>query len=68
MGFTLAQINAIQPGTVVQPNGTIIRQTPGFAVPVGSPIGTALSGNTILYAGLGLAALLIVGSMFKGRG
>jgi hypothetical protein len=68
MGFTLAQINAIQPGTVVQPNGTIIRQTPGFAVPVGSQINAALggSGNIILYAGLGLAALFIVGSMFKG--
>jgi hypothetical protein len=66
MGFTLAQINAIQPGTVVQANGTILRQNPGYSVPVGSTIASSLgSGNTLLYVGVGLVGLLIVGSMFK---
>lgn len=59
MGFTLAQINAIQPGTVVGPNGQILRQNPGYAVPAGgtASFNSALGGNTLVYVGLGLVAV-----------
>lgn len=65
-GMTLAEINAIQPGTVVSANGAILRQSPGYAVPVGSPVLSSLGGgNTILYLGGALALLLVVGMMGK---
>lgn len=68
MGFDLARINAIQPGTVVAANGAILRQNPGYAV--GSPtsslnLGTG-GGNLLLYGGLAFGALLLVSSM-KGK-
>jgi hypothetical protein len=67
MGFTLAQINSIQPGTVVGPNGQILRQNPGYSVPVGSTISANLgSSSSILYIGLAVVAIVAVGSMFKG--
>lgn len=72
MGFSLAQINAIQPGTVVSANGAILRQNPGYAVPVpgttsiGASIGGA--GGNLLLIGGGLLALVVVFSMMgKGR-
>jgi hypothetical protein len=70
MGFTLAQINAIQPGTVVSANGAILRQNPGYAV--GTPtsalnLGASLGGNTILYIGLAAVALFAFSSMKGGR-
>lgn len=66
-GLTLAEINSIQPGTVVSASGAILRQSPGYAVPVGSPV-TALGGssNILLYAGVGIA-LLFGFSMMSGR-
>jgi hypothetical protein len=70
MGLSLAQINAIQPGTVVSANGAILRQNPGYAVPVGSGTSqraSSLGGNTLLYIGGGLLALLAVGSMMGKR-
>jgi hypothetical protein len=66
-GLTLAEINAIQPGTVVGANGSILRQNPGYAVPVGSTLASSFSslssGNTLLYVGGALVALLVFGSM-----
>ena len=67
-GLTLAEINSIQPGTVVNKDGSILRQTTGYAVPVGSSVSTlasSLSGNTVIYLGVGLVALLVVGSFLK---
>jgi hypothetical protein len=46
-GLTLAEINAIQPGTVVGPNGQILRQAPGFAVPVGSAASLAIAPGSL---------------------
>jgi hypothetical protein len=61
MGFTLAQINAIQPGTVVSANGAILRQNPGYAVP--NPLSAMVSGtgtSSIIYVGLGLVAAVLL--------
>ena len=65
-GLTLAEINAIQPGTVVGPNGQILRQATGLAVPVGSAssitaaLGGGSSSTLLLFAvvGVGLAFAL----------
>lgn len=63
-GFTLAQINAIQPGTVVTAGG-ILRQNPGYAV--GSPTAAAnlgISSNTLMIGGLavvGIGLLMMMG-------
>lgn len=67
MGFDLARINAIQPGTVVSANGAILRQNPGYAV--GSPTGALNVGgsNMLLYGGLAALALLAIASMKGGR-
>jgi len=68
-GLTLAEINSIQPGTVVSANGAILRQSTGYAVPVGSGVSTLTSslasGNTIFYLGFGLLAIFAISSMFK---
>jgi hypothetical protein len=67
-GFTLAEINAIKPGTVVGPQGQILRQTPGYGVPVG---GTALSvsggagGSMLLIGVLVIGGVMLVMSMGK---
>jgi len=63
-GMTLAQINAIQPGTVVGANGQILRQSTGYAVP-GTTLSTALGSNsTLIY---GLAGLAVVALLFMGK-
>ena len=64
-GFTLAAVNSMAPGTVINPNGQIIRQATGLAVPVGTTTGilsTSGSSSTILmFGGLALVALLFMG-------
>ena len=61
-GLTLAEINAIQPGTVVGANGQILRQSTGY--PVGTSASISTSGSSLLlYAGLGLVAVLLIGGM-----
>lgn len=62
-GLTLAEINAIQPGTVVGANGQILRQATGLPVPVGSGVTAALGsgGSTMLLlivAGLAVVFML----------
>jgi hypothetical protein len=67
-GMTLAEINAIQPGTVVSANGAILRQNPGYAV--GTPTGTlnlgtgTISTSTLLMVG-GLAVAAAI--LFMGK-
>jgi hypothetical protein len=62
-GLTLAEINAIQPGTVVGANGQILRQNPGYAV--GTPTGAVnlggISTPMLMLGGLALAAILFMG-------
>jgi hypothetical protein len=64
-GMTLAEINAIQPGTVVAANGAILRQSTGYAVPVGSSVSTTLSSMSsstlLMIGGLALVAVLFMG-------
>ena len=57
-GMTLAQIQSIQPGTVVSANGAILRQSTGLPVPV-----TNVSGNLGVSAspGAGLAIAAVAG-------
>ena len=68
-GMTLAEINSIQPGTVVSANGAILRQATGLPVPVGtSSLTTALgagSGSLLMYGGLALLAIFAVSSLKK---
>jgi hypothetical protein len=64
MGLTLAEINSIQPGTVVGANGQILRQATGLPVPVGTnslttALGTGSSGM-LLLGGLALVAVLML--------
>lgn len=66
MGFDLARINAIQPGTVVSRDGAILRQSPGYAVgspTIGANIG--MSNTTLIVGAVGLLAVMF---MFSGRG
>jgi len=68
MGFSLAQINAIQPGTVVSANGAILRQNPGYSVPVPGTASLSVGGgSSLLLIGGGILALVLVMSMGKGR-
>lgn len=60
--MTLAQINAIQPGTVVSANGAILRQNPGYAV--GTPITGSLNLGGISTTTLMVGGLLLIGAMF----
>jgi hypothetical protein len=62
-GMTLAQINAIQPGTVVGANGQILRQATGIAVP-GTTLSTALGSNSTMIIGLVAVAGLL---LFMGK-
>jgi hypothetical protein len=74
-GFTLAEINSMPAGTVINPNGQIIRQAPGYAVTTGalSPAqntsilgtGTGSISPTVLLIGLAIAAMAFMGG--KGR-
>jgi hypothetical protein len=66
MGFDLAKINAIQPGTVVAADGSILRQNPGYAV--GSPTVAANLGISTTTLMIGGVALLAVVFMFSGKG
>ena len=59
-GMTLAEINAIQPGTVVSANGAILRQATGLPVPVGTGITAALGSSSSTLLLLGGAALLVM--------
>lgn len=65
-GLTLAEINAIQPGTVVGANGQILRQAAGYAVPVGTSVSlTGGSGGTLLMIGALAIGLVLVMSMAR---
>ena len=68
-GMTLAEINAIQPGTVVSANGAILRQSTGLAVPVGAGITAAFWDRAVqallLLGGGALLALFLVMQMAK---
>jgi hypothetical protein len=71
-GFTLAELNAMQPGTVINPSGQIVRQAPGYAVTsggavLGSPlnIGAGGSSSLLLIGGLLVGGVVLM-SMFKG--
>jgi hypothetical protein len=66
-GMTLAQINAIQPGTVVSANGQILRQATGIAVPGSAGITASLGSSTSTVLLLGGAALFLI-FMFMGKG
>jgi hypothetical protein len=64
-GMTLAQIQSIQPGTVVSANGAILRQSPGFSVPVTSSttnLGLSASGSSglLIAAAVGLAVVVMM--------
>ncbi len=70
-GMTLAEINAIQPGTVVSANGAILRQAPGLPVPVGSPLGSSI---TAAFGSMSMGTVVLIGGglllavfMFKGK-
>jgi hypothetical protein len=65
-GFTLAELNAMQPGTVINPNGQIVRQAPGYAVTSGGAVATALPGTLagISSTTLMVGGLLVVGALF----
>ena len=69
-GMTLAEINAIQPGTVVSANGAILRQATGLPVPVGgtstftTAMGTMSSSTLLMIGGIALVGILF---MSKGR-
>ena len=69
-GMTLAEINAIQPGTVVSANGAILRQNPGYAVgstttgTLNLGTGTMSTSTLLMIGGLALLGILF---MSKGR-
>jgi hypothetical protein len=65
-GMTLAEINAIQPGTVVSANGAILRQATGLAVPVGGVNAALGSSSTTLWL-VGGAALVVLVMMMSGN-
>ena len=58
-GMALAQINAIQPGTVVSANGAILRQSTGYSVPVGGVTANLGSSSTVMMLGLAVAAVFV---------
>lgn len=73
-GFTLADLNAMQPGTVINPNGQIIRQSAGYAVTTGGPVvgstsllGSSSGSSVLMLAGLAIAGLVLFSSMKGGR-
>ena len=67
-GFTLADLNAMQPGTVINPNGQIVRQAPGYAVTTGGTVaagGLLSSGTSLtpwLIGGVAVVAIVAFGS------
>jgi hypothetical protein len=68
-GMTLAQINAIQPGTVVSANGAILRQNPGYAVPAGgtSAAISSLTSSSMMPWLLGAVVILGGVALVGGR-
>ena len=63
-GLTLAEINAIQPGTVVSANGAILRQSTGYSVSgastsLSTTLGT-MSSSTLLIGALVIGAILFM--------
>ncbi len=75
MGFDLAKLQSIPQGTIIKPDGTILRQNPGYSVPTlqaGLPGGSAFNlgaggSNLLLYGGLAVLGLLAISSMKGGR-
>lgn len=66
-GMTLAQINAIQPGTVVSPNGSILRQATGYpVVPTDAfgALGAGLTSSSVMMVG-GIALIFLLVMMAK---
>jgi len=64
-GMTLAEIQAIQPGTVVGANGQILRQATGYPVTT-TGISTTGASSYLMIGGLALLAVLLLQSM-RGR-
>lgn len=66
-GMTLAEINAIQPGTVVSANGAILRQATGLPVPVGGSSITgafgSISPSYLMFGGLALLGVFALSAM-----
>jgi len=50
-GLTLAELNAIPAGTVISPNGQIIRQAAGYPVGTSTSLTTSLTGTNVLMWG-----------------
>jgi hypothetical protein len=67
--LSIQQMNALKPGMVIRPDGTLVQQNPGYAVPAGgtTSVNAALGGNTLLYIGLGVIGLFAVSMMKGGR-
>jgi hypothetical protein len=64
-GLTLAQLQAMPAGTVINPNGQIIRQAAGYPVPIGSSItGTlgTLGSSSMIWIFVAIGAVLLIGS------
>jgi hypothetical protein len=62
-GMSLAQLNMIQPGTVLSANGAILRQAPGLPVPVVSGnlgVNANTGGSMLILAGVGLIAVMML--------
>jgi hypothetical protein len=62
-GYTLAQIKAIQPGTVVGANGAILRQSTGYAVPGSTGVslpGFGFSTPMLMIGGLAVLAVMFM--------
>jgi hypothetical protein len=64
-GMSIASINALKPGMVISPNGTMLYQNPGYAVgtPTSSLNLAGMSTTTLLVGGL----LLVGVFMMMGR-
>ena len=61
-GMSVIQMQNLKPGMVIRPDGTILQQNPGYAVPTifGQTFGGAAGGsNLLIYGALGLGALLL---------
>jgi hypothetical protein len=63
--LTLAEMYALKPGMVVQPNGTILQQNPGYAV--GTPTGALNLGSGLSTSTL-LIGEVVVGILFMSMG
>jgi hypothetical protein len=61
-GMSIASINALKPGMVISPNGTMLYQNPGYAVgtPTSSLNLSGISSTTMLVGGLIAVALVMM--------